>query len=65
MSPTEKTAKERILELIRDLPDANSYDEILRELAYVRMVDRGLADADQRALIDTEELRRRVRKWQS
>ncbi len=58
-------AQERILRLVRALPDNSSYDEILRELAFVRMVDRGLADADRGRTIDTQELRARVRQWQS
>ncbi len=58
------TAKERILKLVRALPDDNSFDEILRELAFVRMVDRGLADVDRGRTTDTAELRERVRQWQ-
>ncbi len=61
----EKTARERILGLVRDLPEDDSYDEILRELAFVRMVDRGLADAEKDRTIETQELRRRVWQWRS
>ncbi len=64
MSSNKMTARERVLRLVRDLPDSDSYDEILRELALARMVDRGLADADRSRTIDTEELRERVRRWQ-
>ncbi len=64
MSATEKTAKDLILGLVRAMPESNSYDEILRELAFVRMVDRGLADAGEGRKIDTGELRQRVRQWQ-
>ncbi len=59
-----KTARDQILELIREMPEGNSFDEILRELAFVRMVDRGLADADEGRKFDTAELRERVRQWQ-
>ncbi len=64
MSSREKTAKDLILRLVREMPGDNSYDEILRELAFVRMVDRGLADADEGRTIDSGELRQRVRQWQ-
>ena len=57
-------AKEQILALVRALPEDSSYDEIMRELAFVRMVDRGLADVDRGRVMDTEELRERVRQWQ-
>ncbi len=59
------TDKDLVLELVRAMPDGDSFDEILRELAFVRMVDRGLADADEGRTIDTGELRERVRQWQS
>ncbi len=57
------TAQELILGLVQALPEDSSYDEILRELAFVRMVDRGLADAERGREIDTVELRKRVRQW--
>ncbi len=64
MNAKEMTAKELILGLVRGLPEGDSFDEILRELAFVRMVDCSLADADIGRTIDTEELRERVRQWQ-
>ena len=38
------TVKERMKEVIQSQPDVASYEEIFRELAFERMVDRGLAD---------------------
>lgn len=63
MSSDEETARGQVLKLVREMPGDRSYDEILRELAFVRMVDRGLADADAGRRIDTGELRRRMRAW--
>ena len=57
------TAKERIDEIIRRQPDDSSYDEILRELAFARMVERGLADSDARRTISHEEMGRRIKTW--
>lgn len=37
------TAKETMTEIIARQPDDSSYEAILRELAYARMVERGLA----------------------
>ena len=34
--------KDRILKIITDQPDDSSFDEILRELAFMRMVEKGL-----------------------
>lgn len=36
------TAKEQISEIIKRQPDDSSYDEIVRELAFELMVQRGL-----------------------
>ncbi|MBP7049576.1 MAG: hypothetical protein KBE65_01030 [Phycisphaerae bacterium] len=59
------TAKERIRELLDAQPDDASYDEILRELAFERMVDRGMADVRQGRVISNEEMGKRIRRWQS
>ncbi len=40
------TAKDAMAEIIARQPDDSSYDEILRELAFARMVQRGLQDSD-------------------
>ncbi|MGH7412389.1 MAG: hypothetical protein ACREJ6_15190 [Candidatus Methylomirabilis sp.] len=57
--------KARILQIIQEQPEDSSYDEILRELAFARMVERGLADSDAGRTISHEEMGRRIRTWQS
>jgi predicted transcriptional regulator len=64
MSIAESSAKHRMIGIIEKQPDDSSYDEILRELAFARMVDRGLADSDAGRTIANEELRRRIKSWQ-
>ena len=56
-------AKERMLDIIQDQPDDSSYDEILRELAFARMVERGLADSDAGRTISSEEMEARISSW--
>jgi len=58
------TIKEQMKELIEEQPDDASYDEIMRELAFARMVDRGLEDAREGRVISNEEMGRRIRLWQ-
>jgi hypothetical protein len=36
------TDKQRIAEIIDEQPDDSTYEELLRELAFGRMIDRGL-----------------------
>ena len=56
-------AKEQIVRIVNELPDDSSYDEILQELAFERMVKMGLADSDAGRVIGNEEMGRRIRSW--
>ena len=38
------SVKEKMTEIIRSQPDDASYEEIMKELAFERMVERGLED---------------------
>ena len=58
------TAKERITEVIKRQPDDSSYDEIVRELAFDLMVQRGLKESVERRTISNEEMERRIKTWQ-
>lgn len=58
------TAKEQIAEIVKRQPDDSSYDDIVRELAFDLMVQRGLNDSDQGNLISNEEMKRRIKTWQ-
>ena len=56
MTPTKTTPKEEMLRLLQEQPDDSSYDELLRELAFARMINRGLADSDAERTISHEEM---------
>ena len=57
------SAKEQMVRLVQEQPDDSSYDEILRELAFARMVDRGLADSQGGRTVSDEEMSRRIKTW--
>ena len=57
-------AKEKMTEIIQQQPEDSSYDEILRELAFARMVERGLEDSRNGRTLSNEELARRIQSWQ-
>ncbi|QIT54839.1 hypothetical protein HC341_06170 [Aquisalimonas sp. 2447] len=59
------TPKEQMVKVIEAQPEDSSYDEILRELAFARMIDRGLADSDTGRTISNLEMQERIRSWQS
>jgi predicted transcriptional regulator len=58
------TAKEKMMEIIQQQPDDSSYEEILRELAFARMIERGLQDSRDGRTISNGEMRRRIPSWQ-
>jgi predicted transcriptional regulator len=55
--------KERMTEVSRSQPDDATYEEIMRELAFEKMVERGLADSRQGRVMSNEEMGRRIRTW--
>jgi predicted transcriptional regulator len=57
------TAKEQLTRLIQEQPEDSSSEEIIRELAFHVMVERGLADADAQRVITNDEMARRIRSW--
>lgn len=60
---SEVTAKARIRSIVEDQPEDSSYDEILRELAFHRMILKGLDDAREGHVLTDADLRRRMRRW--
>ena len=56
--------KQKMKEIIESQPDDASYDEIIRELAFERMIERGLEDARNERFISDEEMQHRIRTWQ-
>mgnify|MGYP000712035928 FL=1 len=59
------TVKEELTRLIQRQPEDSSREEIIRELAFHAMVERGLADSDAKRVISNEEMARRIRQWQT
>jgi predicted transcriptional regulator len=57
-------AKEELTKLIEVQPEDSSPEEILRELAFHVMVERGLADSGAGRVISNDEMARRIRSWQ-
>ena len=58
------TAKEELTRLIEKQPESSSSEEIVRELAFHVMVQRGLADSDAGRTLSNDEMGRRIRSWQ-
>lgn len=59
------SAKAILREVIEAQPEDASYEEIMRELAFERMVERGLADVRAGRGVSHEEALRRIRSWRN
>jgi hypothetical protein len=46
MPTPAETAKQHLIAILEQQPDDSSYDELLNELAFARMIDRGLKDVE-------------------
>jgi len=58
------TAKDELKALLDEQPDDSTVEELVRELAFHVMIQRGLADSKAGRTISHEEMGRRIRSWQ-
>jgi hypothetical protein len=56
-------AKEQLMQVIENQPDDSSHEEILREVVFAVMVERGVADSDAGRTISNEEMSGRIESW--
>jgi len=57
------TAPQQAKKIIDSLPEDTSYDEILKELAFDRMIQRGLKDSQENKTISNQEMKNRIKQW--
>ncbi len=58
-------AKEKINQIIQEQPDDSSFDVILRELAFHRMIEKGLDDARKGRTVSDAEIKSRIQSWKN
>lgn len=56
-------AKDHIKQLVNSLPEDSSYEEIFREVAFARMVEKGLSDSRENRIISNEDMEHRIKSW--
>jgi len=49
--------------IINSLPTDSSYDEIIKELAFDRMIKKGLEDSKNSKTISNKEMEHRIKQW--
>ena len=57
--------KEQVIDLVKNLPDEVTVDDIMRELYFKIQVDKGLKELDEGKGIPHEEVERRLSRWLS
>lgn len=57
------TAKETAKKILNNLPEDSSMDEIIRELAFEKTIQRGLEDSKHNRIISEEDLKKETLKW--
>ena len=55
--------KESAKKIIDDLPDDVSSDELIKELLFKFMIERGLQDSHKNKIISDEDLGKAIEKW--
>ncbi len=55
--------KENMIKIIEEQPDDSSFDEILRELAFAEMIDKGLEDSKNKKIISNKNMKREIESW--
>jgi len=57
------SAKQQITKIVQEQPDDSTYDAILRELAFARMIERGLEDSEAKRTISDDEMKHKIKTW--
>jgi predicted transcriptional regulator len=58
-----QTAKEEVIDLLNQLPDNSTLEEIQYHLYVRQKIQRGLQDVDQGKVQTQEEVENRMKKW--
>lgn len=58
-----QTAKQEVMELLKDLPDDSTLEEIQYHLYVRQKVQRGLKDVEQEKVFSQSEVEKRMEKW--
>ncbi len=58
-----QTAKQEVMELLKDLPDDSTLEEIQYHLYVRQKVQTGLKDVEQGKIFSQAEVEKRMEKW--
>ncbi|MDC7231717.1 MAG: hypothetical protein PQJ58_00670 [Spirochaetales bacterium] len=55
--------KEQMIKIISEQPEDSSFKEILQELSFTAMVNKGLKDSLRNKAISTSQLKEEMKNW--
>lgn len=55
--------KQEISKVLNSLPEDSSYEEILKELYFAKMIRKGLDDSEKNKTISNKEMQEKIAKW--
>ena len=55
--------KDEAKKIIDSLPEDTTYEEILRELAFDTMIQRGLDDVENGKVVSNQEMKETIAQW--
>ena len=58
-----ETPKQQFIAVLQLQPDDSSHDDFLRELAFARLINRGLKDVEAGRVVSNEEIKQRIDLW--
>ncbi len=56
-------AKDKIHEIVNNQPEDSSYDEIIRELLFAKMIEAGLKDSENKNITSHEDVKNEIETW--
>ena len=57
--------RDEMIALLQAQPADSTYEELMRQLAMARMMDRGIADLEAGRTLSHEEVGKRIASWRS
>ena len=58
-----QSAKEEVMQLLKELPDSSTFEEIQYHLYVRQKIQRGIKDVEEGRIYTQEEMEKRMEKW--
>jgi len=58
-----QSAKEEVMELLKEIPDDSTFEEIQYHLYVRQKIQRGIKDIEEGRTYTQEEMEKRMKKW--